>query len=168
MMPVMLNLETLRIALIGEGEKLNAREKKLHELDAKNLTVINTAFDHINFRNFDIVLIVDLPESIFTKLHTAAKAAGCLVNVEDKKEFCDFFFQSFVKRGDLLISVSTNGKSPGTAKIIRDKIEDIFPPEWSDYIDEISQKRTKWKQEGKSYDEVNALTKAYVKEKGWV
>jgi precorrin-2 dehydrogenase / sirohydrochlorin ferrochelatase len=168
MLPVMLNLETLKIALIGEGEKLRAREAKLFELGAKHLTVMNASFSHIEFHNFDVVMIVGLPEDIFTNLHSAAKAAGCLVNVEDKKEYCDFFFQSFVKRGGLLISVSTSGKTPGTAKIVRDKIAEIFPQEWENYIDEIAVKRMEWKQSGKTYDEVNQLTKLYVKERGWV
>ena len=168
MLPVMLNLNTLKIALIGSGAKLYARQKKLEELGTTNLNVISTDFDQINFPNFDVVMIVDLPEAILTNLHSQAKQAGCLINVEDKKEYCDFFFQSFVKRGDLLISVSTNGKTPATAKIVRDKIEEIFPPKWEEYIEEIAAKRTEWKQSGKSYDEVNELTKTYVKEKGWV
>ena len=168
MLPVMLNLETLDILLIGAGEKLYAREDKLRELGAKKLTVIHAPFGKLKLDNFDVIMVVGLDEDECKNLHSSGKAAGCLVNVEDNKKYCDFFFQSFVKRGDLLISISTNGKTPGTAKIVRDKIEEIFPPEWADHIDEIATKRTKWKSVGKNYDEVNELTKAYVKEKNWL
>ena len=168
MLPIMLNLETLDILLIGEGEKLYAREDKLRDLGIKKLVVIHTPFTKIKFNNFDVVMIVGLTDDECKNLHTAAKVAGCLVNVEDKKEYCDFFFQSFVKRGKLLISVSTNGASPGTAKIVRDKIEETFPPQWANNIDEIALKRIEWKQTGKSYNEVNELTKAYIEEKNWL
>jgi precorrin-2 dehydrogenase/sirohydrochlorin ferrochelatase len=108
-------------------------------------------------------MVVDLPEEQCAEIYNAAKAARCMVNVEDNKKYCDFFFQSFVKRGKLLISVSTNGSSPGTAKIVRDKINEIFPPAWEQYIDEIAAKRAEWKHAGKSYDEVNELTKEWFK-----
>lgn len=168
MLPVMLNTDTLSILLIGQGKKLHAREAKLRELGAKKLTVLHPPLPTILFQDFDVVMIVDLDNETSAKLHTDAKKAGVLVNVEDKKEFCDFFFQSFVKRGDLLISVSTNGKTPGTAKIIRDKIEELFPEIWGERIDEISAKRTEWKASGKSYDEVNELTKQYIKNNNWL
>lgn len=168
MLPVMLNFETLDFLLIGEGEKLYAREKKLHDLGVRKLVVIQPPLGKIKFDNFDVVMVVGLEDSECKNLHSKAKIAGCIVNIEDKKEYCDFFFQSFVKRGDLLISVSTNGKTPGTAKIIRDKIEEIFPAEWGNHIDEISAKRIEWKNSGKNYDEVNELTKNFVKQKNWL
>jgi precorrin-2 dehydrogenase/sirohydrochlorin ferrochelatase len=168
MLPIALNTEKLQVALIGTGAKLHARENKLRELGVKSLSVFQTNFDAIDCSKFDIVLIVGLPINIFTNLHRAAKDAGCLVNVEDEKDYTDFYFQSFVKRGDLLISVSTSGKTPGTAKIIRDKIEEIFPADWANYIDEISAMRTTWKNSGKTYDEVNELTKEFVKNKNWL
>ncbi len=117
---------------------------------------------------YHIVLIVGLDDATSAQLHAEAKAAGALVNVEDKKEFCDFFFQSFVKRGELLLSVSTKGQSPGTAKIIRDKLGELFPEIWGERIDEIAKKRAEWKSAGKSYDEVNELTKEYIKKNNWL
>ncbi len=168
MLPVTLNTSAHKTLLIGTGEKLRAREKKLRELGIEKLTIIEPPFDKINFRNFAFVLIVGLDEDTSAKLYKKAKTMGALVNVEDNKKYCDFFFQSFVKRGNLLLSVSTNGKTPGTAKIIRDKLEDLFPEIWGERIDEISNKRQEWKASGKSYDEVNNLTKQYIKDKNWL
>ena len=164
MPPVMFNLETLRIALIGQGKKLLARETKLREVGAQQLVVSSYQLsERYDFSKFDVVMIVDLDEETSGKLYTQAKAARCLVNVEDNKKYCDFFFQSFVKRGKLIIGVSTNGSSPATAKLVRDKIEETFPPIWEEYIDEIAQKRIEWKAAGLNYDEVNQKTKDYAK-----
>lgn len=140
-----------------------ARAAKLRELEISHKSY-HPPYIKINFAEYDVVLIVGLDEAQSADLHKQAKEAGCLVNVEDNKDYCDFFFQSFVKRGKLLISVSTGGSSPATAKIVRDKIEETFPPIWEEYLDEIAQKRIDWKTAGKSYDEVNELTKQYFRQ----
>lgn len=168
MLPVNLNIDVLSILLIGQGEKLEARKKKLIELGAKNLTVFEKHTTSLPKRKFDILMLVGLDEETSAELYKQGKAMGALVNVEDNKKYCDFFFHSFIKRGDLLISVSTNGQTPGTAKLVRDKIEELFPVEWAGRIEEISQKRVIWKAEGKSYDEVNILTKQYFKDRNWL
>jgi len=162
MLPVMLNPKSLKFLLLGQGEKMAARAAKLRELEI-NFKSYHPPYIKINFAEYDVVLIVGLDEAQSVSLHKQAKEAGCLVNVEDNKDYCDFFFQSFVKRGKLLISVSTGGSSPATAKIVRDKIEETFPPAWEDYLDDIAQKRIEWKASGKTYDEVNELTKGYMK-----
>ena len=48
-----------------------------------------------------------------------ARAGGVLVNVEDVIGWCDFHNPSIVRRGDLLLTVSTGGQSPGLAARIR-------------------------------------------------
>ena len=162
MLPIMLNPKSLKFLLLGQGEKMVARAAKLTELGISYKSYY-PPYIKLNFAEYDVVLIVGLDEDLSGKLYHEAKAERCLVNVEDNKKYCDFFFQSFVKRGKLLISVSTGGNSPATAKIVRDKIEETFPPEWEDYMDEIAQKRIEWKAAGKSYDEVNELTKDHMK-----
>ena len=162
MLPVMLNLETLKILLIGQGEKLLARKAKLEEAGVKNLVIKNQQSEIQNFAEFDVVMVVGFSEAESAAIYHAAKAARCLVNVEDNKKYCDFFFQSFVRRGKLLIGVSTHGASPATAKIVRDRLLQIFPPQWEQYIDQIAKNRKQWRLEGKTYDQVNELTKEYM------
>ena len=169
MLPITLNLaKTCKNSNnLTRGGKLRAREKKLRELGI-SFTIIETPFDKIIFRNFGVVLIVGLDQDTSAKLYKKAKAAGCLVNVEDNKKYCDFFFQSFIKRGDLLLSVSTNGKTPGTAKIIRDKIADLFPEIWGERINKIAQLRVEWKTTGLTYEQVNIKTKEYIRDNNWL
>jgi len=167
MYPVMLDLSKLSVALIGEGSQFERRRKLLIESGAKKLTTFDTQLKtDIEFEKFDIVLIVDAPNG--NELHDKAKAARCIVNVEDEKEFCDFYFQTFIQRGDLQISVSTNGKSPATARMIRECLENCYPAEWEQRLEEIAAKRTEWKDAGASYNEVNAKTEEYVKSRDWL
>jgi precorrin-2 dehydrogenase/sirohydrochlorin ferrochelatase len=63
-----------------------------------------------------------------------AKAEGAFVNVIDNPYECDFVVPSVIKRGDLQITVSTNGKSPMLSKKIREELEETFGEEYREYI----------------------------------
>ena len=86
---------------------------------------------------FALLWIADLPIAEAAPLARAARAGGCLVNVEDVVAFCDFHNPSQVRRGDLLLTVSTAGKSPGLAARIRAQLARAFGPEWAERLERI-------------------------------
>jgi len=59
-----------------------------------------------------------------------ARNAGALVNIEDAKPLCDFHVPSLVRRGDLVMTVSTAGRSPGLARRLRRHLEKLFGDEF--------------------------------------
>ena len=61
------------------------------------------------------IWIVGLPDDEAAALATRARMARVLVNVEDRPALCDFHSVAEVRRGDLLLTVSTGGASPGLA-----------------------------------------------------
>jgi precorrin-2 dehydrogenase/sirohydrochlorin ferrochelatase len=52
----------------------------------------------------------------------------------DKPRECNFIVPSQVHRGDLVIAVSTGGRSPALAKKIRQDLENLFPDIYSIYV----------------------------------
>jgi precorrin-2 dehydrogenase/sirohydrochlorin ferrochelatase len=62
-----------------------------------------------------------------------ARVVGCLVNVVDVPELCNFIVPSVVQRGPLQIAISTAGAAPAVAKRLRKRLEDEFGPEWEAY-----------------------------------
>lgn len=72
-----------------------------------------------------------------------AKKYGILLNVVDVPELCNFIVPSVVERGDLLIAVSTSGKSPAMAKKIRGKLEKEFGREYAVFLDIMGKVREK-------------------------
>ena len=56
-----------------------------------------------------------------------AAAVSIPVNVVDSPEFCTFIFPSIVDRDPLLIAISSSGRSPVLARILRRKIEALVP-----------------------------------------
>jgi len=68
------------------------------------------------------------------KVSMYAKKMGIPVNIVDQPADSDFIVPSVVRRGDLLIAVSTSGKSPAMAKRIRERLGRQFGNEYKDFL----------------------------------
>jgi precorrin-2 dehydrogenase/sirohydrochlorin ferrochelatase len=64
-----------------------------------------------------------------------ANRAGALVNVVDDPDLCSFIAPAVVRRGDLLIAVTTSGRSPALSRRIRIEIEQRYGPEYGAFVD---------------------------------
>jgi siroheme synthase-like protein len=110
-------------------------------------------------------MVVGLSDQKSAVLASIARLQGILVNVEDKPEFCDFYFTSFIERGELMIAVSTHGASPTLAQEIKSYLGEIFGHEWEDILGEIKTKRLEWKQQGLNGKEIGAKTRRILEER---
>jgi siroheme synthase-like protein len=70
-----------------------------------------------------------------------ARARGVLVNLVDDTEHCDFAAPAVVRRGELVIAVSTGGRSPALARRLRRLLEERFGPEWEQLAELLGQVR---------------------------
>ena len=57
-----------------------------------------------------------------------------LVNVVDNRELSNYTVPSYIKRGDLLLSISTGGNSPSLSKKIKSELEELYDESYEDYI----------------------------------
>ena len=57
-----------------------------------------------------------------------------LLNVVDQPEHCHFILPALLQRGDLLIAISTSGRSPALASLIRKQLERQFGNEYADLL----------------------------------
>ena len=74
-----------------------------------------------------------------------AKALKIPINVADVPSSCDFYFGSQIRRGPLQVMVSTNGKGPKLAALIRQRLEDALSPNVEVAIDKVGVLREKLK-----------------------
>ena len=74
-----------------------------------------------------VVYMANIDAGLQETLTAQARAVKTLVNVEDVKPLCDFHVPALVRRGDLLLTVSTGGKSPGLARGLKSKLEEQYP-----------------------------------------
>ncbi len=83
-----------------------------------------------------VILATDSRE-LHKEILPMAHARQLLVNVADTPDLCDFYLGSTVKKGDLKIGISTNGKSPTLAKRFREILEEILPDETQSLLENL-------------------------------
>lgn len=116
----------------------------------------------------NLLWIAGLEDAVYRPLAELARANKVLLNVEDVPEFCDFNAVAEVRRGDLLLTVSTNGQAPGLASAIRKRLESCFPESWAERVKQIAVLRQGWRQDAVSMAESARRIDALVAEKCWL
>ncbi len=79
-----------------------------------------------------------------------ARRRGILSNSVDNPLESDFTLPSTLKRGDLLIGISTSGKSPAFSKKLREDLEEMFGEEHALFLDLMGKIRQNLVKEGKN------------------
>ncbi len=74
-------------------------------------------------------------------VYAEANVRGVLCNAVDDPPFCDFYFPSIVRRGELQIAISTAGDSPALAQRLRKEINAALPPDLGDWLMELGRLR---------------------------
>lgn len=185
MYPISLDLALLPVAVVGNGMACAKRVVQMVEAGAAHLTVYAPdpcpelaqaagprllrrlpAPDEI--RLLAALWTADLPHEQLETLAATARAVGTLVNTEDDLPLCDFHTPSQVRRGDLVLAISTGGKSPALARRIRKFLEQCFGPEWAGRLDQLAAQRLGWRAEGLDMPTVAARTEAELDAQGWL
>lgn len=158
--PVNLNLDNMEIIIVGGGNV--ALRKCMNFLDfGKSVTVLAPDFDSrflelgnkvdlINdvFREeyidkFDIVVAATDDKEVNEEIACICRKKSKLINVVDSRDLSDFTVSSYVKRGDLLIGISTGGKIPALSAKIRRDLEEIYDESFAEYVDLLGELREK-------------------------
>ena len=70
-----------------------------------------------------------------------AAARDILCNAVDDPPFCDFYFPSVVRRGELQIAISTAGESPAFAQRLRKELNAALPLDLGEWLMELGRLR---------------------------
>ncbi|MCH7398490.1 bifunctional precorrin-2 dehydrogenase/sirohydrochlorin ferrochelatase [Belliella sp. DSM 107340] len=158
--PIFLKAHELNFLLIGGGfvgtEKLSFLLKSSPEAQvtavskefnseflelaesAANVTLIQDVYHEKYLGGKHIVIAATNFPEINRQIHDEAKERYILVNVADTPELCDFYLGGIVTKGNLKIAISTNGKSPTTAKRLRQLLEEVLPEEVDDLLENLN------------------------------
>jgi precorrin-2 dehydrogenase/sirohydrochlorin ferrochelatase len=179
--PIFLKAEHLQFLIVGGGnvglEKLEALLKNApntkvtvlaplirQEIEdlakVHNLSLVYEIYDKKHLKEKNIVLVgTDRPE-VNKQVQVDCKSENILINVADTPDLCDFYLGSVVKKGDLKIGISTNGKSPTFAKRFREILEQILPETLQETLDNLQEIRNKLKGGfTEKVDKLNEITK---------
>jgi len=164
--PLFLDIRSKKCLVVGGGEVAFRKIEALLEHGA-NVEVVSPAFcpklgelardgsiktlerDYLkqDLDNAVVVIAATNDAKINEKVASDANAQRVLVNVVDAPELSNFIVPSYLKRGDVTISISTSGRSPALARKIKSRIERDFAAEYAELAILISEVRAKLKQQ---------------------
>ncbi|HNL31376.1 MAG TPA: siroheme synthase CysG [Pseudomonadales bacterium] len=145
-LPICIDLRGRHCLLVGGGEVARRKAETLLRAGA-TLRLVAPAIDpglgelvrqrggELRLRAFeprdvdDVWLAVAATddEAVNRQVRDAARQRGVLVNVVDQPALCDFIFPSIIDRDPLLIAVSSGGRAPLLARLLRARLETTIP-----------------------------------------
>lgn len=112
--------------------KLSADVKQM--VDENKLEWLSRTYRYGDLRGAALAFaLTDRPE-VQQQITTEARELGIPINVADNPEACTFQTAATVRRGNLLLSVSTSGGSPALAAAIRKELASQFGQEYGDLV----------------------------------
>jgi len=110
-----------------------------------------------------VVATTDVPE-VNVEVWKDCRAEAKLVNVADNPPYCDFYMGGIVTKGNVKVAISTNGKSPTTAKRLRQFFEEVIPENIDDLVKNLNEYRKTIKGDfEEKVETLNEFTKGLIR-----
>ena len=183
--PIFLKVHQLEVLIVGGGnvglEKLSFLLKSspnanvqlvAPEINDEILQLTKTCqvklvkenFTNSFLDNKHIVIVATDNEALNIEIYNECKSRNLLVNLADNPSYCDFYLGGIVTKGNVKVAISTNGKSPTTAKRLRQFFEEVIPENIDDLVQNLNRYRKSIKGSfEKKVSTLNELTKILVK-----
>lgn len=181
--PIFLKLQNLSVLIVGGGnvglEKLsfllksspNAKVEVVapHFLDE----LVSLAAEHpsvkltkkrfkkkmLKKRNMVIACTDDL--KVNKRVYELSRKRYLICNIADTPDLCDYYLGGIVTKGNVKIAISTNGKSPTTAKRLREFFEEVIPEDINQMVQNLNDYRKTLKGDfEEKVQKMNEITKS--------
>ena len=164
-LPVFINLRQKPCLVVGGGDialrKVNLLVKAqakikcispefcigLIELSRENgLDLIEKRFESSDIDNQSVIIAATDDDKTNALVSSLAHESGIPINVVDSPDLSSFIMPSIVDRSPIVIAISSAGKAPVLARIIRAKLETIIPSAYGNLAEIAGEYRQKVKQ----------------------
>ena len=152
--PILISLERFPCLVIGGGKVAYRKVLSLLDFNAQitvlspkickplidlfrqnKIQIIKKAYSEEFIKDYKITFCATNNPDINKIVRNDCTRNGILLNAADNPSLCDFILPANIKRGDLIISVSSQGKAPFYTKEIKKKIEGFIPQVYTEIID---------------------------------
>lgn len=185
--PIFLKLSNLNVLIVGGGnvaeEKLSFilksspdahvtlvapmfREGTLKLAKQGNVKLIKSRYDKRYLKKKHMVIATTDVSAVNMKVYKHCRKRSILINVADNPPYCDFYMGGIVTKGNVKVAISTNGKSPTTAKRLRQFFEDVIPDNVDDLVKNLNEYRKTIKGDfQEKVETLNEFTKGLIEKK---
>lgn len=161
--PIFLKLHNLNVLIVGGGnvglEKLSFMLKSspnahvevvatqfLPELEAlvKNhpsVTLTKAKFKKKMLKKRNMVIACTDDLKVNKRVYDLSRKRYLICNIADTPPLCDYYLGGIVTKGNVKIAISTNGKSPTTAKRLREFFEEVIPEDINKMVENLNEYR---------------------------
>lgn len=185
--PVFLKVSKLNILVVGGG---NVGHEKLHfllksspnanvevvakwflpeteELALKHgVKLTKSRYKRKFLKKRHMVIAATNDAKLNKRVYRHAKKRYLLANIADTPDLCDFYMGGIVNKGHVKIAISTNGKSPTTAKRLRQFFEEVIPGNVNEMVENLNEYRKIIKGDFEAkVNQLNSLTESLIEKK---
>ncbi len=125
----------LEALVAAERVKHIAREYRSGDLDGHVLAIVGTDDRSLN-----------------AAVAREGKQRGVWVNAVDDPANCDFIMPSIVRRGDIIVAVSTSAGSPAMARKLREDLQEFLTEEYAEMLNLVAEVRRELRDRGVSVE----------------
>ncbi|MEA1970604.1 MAG: bifunctional precorrin-2 dehydrogenase/sirohydrochlorin ferrochelatase, partial [Thermodesulfobacteriota bacterium] len=160
--PISLDISNEKCVVVGGGDVTERKVIRLLECGARVILVGKTitpglrvmkdeeAIEHVpddysekHIEGAFLVIGATDRDDVNERIYRDSRSRGILVNIVDEPARCNFIVPAIFRRKDLMIAVSTGGKSPALARKLRENMEGKYGPEYGILLDIMGNLRRK-------------------------
>ena len=160
--PIFLKLNQLNVLIVGGGsvglEKLtfmlksspnaNVEVVAMHFLpellalaEKHNLKITHSKFKKKMLKKRHMVIACTDDLKVNKRVYDLSRKRYLICNIADTPPLCDYYLGGIVTKGNVKIAISTNGKSPTTAKRLREFFEEVIPEDINKMVENLNEYR---------------------------
>ena len=110
-------------------------EELLELAEKKTIELKRRPYESSDIDGMFLVIGATDNEELNRQINKDAEHQNKLCNIADRPEACNFILPSIVNRGNLVIAISTSGKSPAFARKMRQDLEKEFGEEYDEFLE---------------------------------
>ena len=159
-LPVFLTLSGRRVLLVGGGKVASTKLRSLLDAGARvrvvapriaealeepGVALIRRAFEPEDVEGCWFVVTAATPE-VNRQVAQAAEARRVFVNAVDDPASASAWMSGVVRKGGVTIAISTGGRAPALAALLRQAIEALLPDQVGEWMETAQELRRSWRE----------------------
>jgi len=171
MLPIILDLRGRKALVVGGGRIAYRKAKALADegahvtvvspvfvddfLTMPNATLVQRTYETGDTEGFQLVITATGNHDVDQMIYNEGNARGTWVNSADDPDRCSFYLAATHRDGNVIVAVSTEGKSPALASHLRNTIAAQLPNNLANIALELDRQRSEIKNQGVSTESIN-------------